>query len=198
MVIVIICVQLNKLLELKFTMAWYGQPMYGQSMYGQPMCTQPVYGQPVYRQPVRSFNPNDYPMYVEWEPTHFAEGSFRYAIRGTWVRHPTKGGQKCVVKHLKESYTWKPNDWNTTIKTYSDAQALAKGFNSYYRTDRPISFTDVTMMQCVRQHSSGPKCGEYIVIEDYLEGEYIKWCSNDGYWNEKDPSQSMPAFMHWS
>ena len=91
-----------------------------------------------------------------------------------------------------------PNEWDTTIKMHDDAQALAKGFNDFYRTDRPISFTDVTLMKCIQQHSSGPKCGEYIVIEDYLEGNFIKWCSNYGYWNEKDPSQSMPAFMHWS
>lgn len=190
----------------------YGhQPMYSQPTYGQTMYTQPVYGygQPVYgqssygqpqycQQPVKGSNPNDYPMYVEWEPTRFDEGSFRYAIRGTWVRHPTKQGQKCVVKHLKESFTWVPNEWDTTIKMHGDAQALAKGFNDFYRTDRPISFTDVTLMKCIQEHSSGPKCGEYIVIEDYLDGEFIKWCSNYGYWNEKDPSQSMPAFMHWS
>ena len=181
----------------------YGQPMHSPPTYGQPMHS-PTYGQPMHspptygQQPVRSFSPNDYPMYVEWEPTWFDEGSFRYAIRGTWVRHPTKAGQKCVVKHFKESFTWTPNEWNLTIKMYNDAQALAMAFNDFYRTDRPITYADVTLMQCVQQHSSGPKCGEYIVIEDYLEGKFIKWCNNFGFWDEKELTQSMPAFMHWS
>ena len=146
--------------------------------------------QPVYRKPVKQFIPNDCPMYVVWEPARFAEGSFRYAIRGTWLRHLTKQGQKCVVKHQKESFTWKPNEWDTTIKIYKDAQALAKGFNNFYKTDRPISFTDVTLMKCIQQHSSGPKCGEYIVIEDYLDGKYIKWCNNHGFWDQKELTQS--------
>ena len=57
------------------------------------------------------------------------------------------------MKHFKEAYTWTPNDWNTTIKMYSDAQALVEGFNNFYKTDRPI---DVTLMQCIQQHSNDP------------------------------------------
>lgn len=198
-------------------MAWHSQPAYGYPVYGQPTYGQPppaygqltyygqqsppaygqpMYGQPAYGQPLNGSDPND--MYVEWESTSFAEGGFRYAIRGTWVRHPTKAGQKCVVKHFKESCTWAPNQWDLTIKMYRDAEDLANGFNNFYRTDRPIKFTDVTLMKCIKQHTSGPQCGEYIVIEDYLDGRFTKWCNNYGFWDENELTQSMPAFMHWS
>ena len=33
-------------------------------------------------------------------------------------------------------------------------------------------------------------------MEDYIPGDFIKWCSNYGYISPK--SALMPAFMHWS
>ena len=69
-------------------------------------------------------NPDDYYYYVEWESEKFAEGRFRYAIRGTWLRPREKQGQKCVVKHLKSSYTWNKTDWDTTVKIYEEAEEL--------------------------------------------------------------------------
>ena len=52
-------------------------------------------------------NPDNYNIYVEWDTERFAEGRFRYAIKGTWVKPKEKEGQKCVLKHMKSSCTWK-------------------------------------------------------------------------------------------
>jgi len=64
--------------------------------------------------------------YVEWEGERFAEGRFRYAIKGTWLRPRSKEGQKYVVKHSKASYTWNKTDWDTTVKNTRRHKNLQK------------------------------------------------------------------------
>jgi len=149
-------------------------------------------------------NPDNYKHYVEWEDERFAEGRFRYAIKGTWLRPRSKEGQKCVVKHSKASYTWNKTDWDTTVKIYEEAQELAKGFNTFSGTDRPIRFTEVVVVKCVYKKNpsnpNGPRLDEYCTTEDYLYGEFKKWVNNYGICSDEalNTATTMPAFMHWS
>ena len=126
---------------------------------------------------------------------HFAEGRFRLAYKGEYTAPPEKAGQKCVVKKLKDNYTWKATDWDMTLKLQEEAQKLAKGFNEFSGTDHPIIFTDVALW-IVTKSTGQPKLNEYVVVEDYIPGTYKKWISNYGYISEE--SKSMPAFAHWS
>ena len=152
----------------------------------------------------RKPNPDDYKYYVEWEGERFAEGRFRYAIRGTWVRPKEKQDQQCVVKHLKSSYTWNKTDWDTTVKIYKEAEELAKGFNTFSKTNNPIHFTEVVVIKCLYKENpnslEGPRLDEYCTTEDYLAGNFKKWVNNYGMYSEETLSTaiSMPAFMHWS
>ena len=61
-------------------------------------------------------------------------------------------------------------------------------------------------MKCVSS-SAGADSGlrsirlnEYTVAEDYLEGNFIKWCNNYGYVTKeaRGVDYILPAFMHWS
>ena len=133
-----------------------------------------------------------------FETPHFAEGRFRLAYKGRWTVHPSKVGQQLVLKKMKDRYSGNPSDWDTTVKIYTKASELAQSFNEYSKTDHPVSFTgvDVVFVSCLFDQSAVPKIGEYVVVEDYIEGEYKKWCNNYGYLSTE--SQSMPAFMHWS
>ena len=99
---------------------------------------------------------------------------------------------------MKDRYLGHPSDWDTTVKIYTKASELAQSFNEYSKTDHPVSFTgvDVVFVSCLFDQSAVPKIGEYVVVEDYIEGEYKKWCNNYGYLSTE--YQSMPAFMHWS
>ena len=45
-------------------------------------------------------------------------------------------------------------------------------------------------------HQIGPKLYEFVCVEDYIPGEFTKWCNNYGYISPS--SELMPAFMHWS
>ena len=51
-----------------------------------------------------------------FERQSFAEGRFRRAYRGKWTAPLYDAGRTCVVKEFKETYTWKPTDWDETVK----------------------------------------------------------------------------------
>ena len=154
--------------------------------------------------PAFQFNPNPeyYEEFIDFETEMFAQGRFRLAYMGTWVRPKSREGQKCVVKHLKESYTWKPSDWDTTIKVYDVARNFAQGFSRFTNAKRTIKFVDVHVMKCLSSHGQinhGPKRKEYNVVEEYIPGRYTKWCNNFNYWNDTESSTAyMQAFSHWS
>ena len=139
---------------------------------------------------------------ITFQPKHFAEGRFRRAYMGTWTSPVRKMGQRCVVKELKEYVTWEPSDWDTTKMIQEEAQEMAKGFNAFSNTNYPIKFTGVEVLQVL---SSGDpeatlRVGESVIVEEYIEGVFKKWCNNYGFISHEaeTTSKSMPAFMHWS
>ncbi len=137
-------------------------------------------------------------MAAEFENHYFAEGRFRYAYKGVYTAPPDKRGKECVVKKMKASYTWKPTDWNETLQILETSKQLAAGFNKHSNTNRPVKFFDVEVSQVtqVGDSSSKVRLEEYLTSEEYIPGDYIKWCNNYGF---VDPtSTSMPAFVHWS
>ncbi len=136
-------------------------------------------------------------MSTTFSKTSFAEGRFRRAYMGTYTSPREKAGQKCVVKELKESYTWKATDWDSTKEIHEESQKLAGGFNKYSRTNYPIKFTDIDVQQVTKQAPNAtPKLNEYVIVEDYIPGQFKKWVNNYGY--VSDEVLSMPAFAHWS
>jgi hypothetical protein len=137
----------------------------------------------------------------EFNPKSFAEGRFRRAYMGTYTSPREKAGQKCVVKELKKSYTWKATDWDSTKEIHEESQKLAGGFNKYSRTNYPINFTDISIPKITTQRSPNatPKLNEYVIVEDYIPGEFKKWLNNYGYVSDEVSfALSMPAFAHWS
>ncbi|XP_011409390.1 PREDICTED: alpha-protein kinase vwkA-like [Amphimedon queenslandica] len=130
-----------------------------------------------------------------FEAEPFAEGRFRYAFRGNYTQHATKCGQSIVMKKFKDSYIWEPKGWDSTLKIYSKAQEYASGFG------RGLEFTTCeTGIVKTTGSSTKVKVDEYTVLEDYLEGKYIKWCNNYGYVSSeaRGVDQILTAFMHWS
>ena len=140
-------------------------------------------------------------MSVQFEDPSFAEGRFRRAYKGTWTSPPKKG-QQCVVKELKKNYTWSPIDWDTTVKIYDRARSLAEIFNKLiFDVGNRIVFTDVEVHKVTQTLDFfRPKLNEYVVVEDYIDGFFQKWCNNYGYISDqaKTCDPVMPAFVHWS
>ena len=130
----------------------------------------------------------------------FAEGRFRKAYTGVWTAPPSLFGKEVVVKKCKGSYTWSPADWDTTKKIYSKAQELANTFNRDMRPNYPIKFIDVQVCRVTMSSTeSGPQQKEYVAVEEFIPGNFIKWCNNYGYISPlADYHPIMPAFMHHS
>ena len=136
--------------------------------------------------------------HVTFMPNSFAEGRFRRAYKGKYTSPPSKRGKEVVVKELKDTYTWDATDWDTTVKIHAKASELARGFNAFSRTNYPIRFTEIDIFYVTSQgdRNSTPKLGESVTVEEYIRGDFKKWCNNYGFISNE--SLSMPAFMHWS
>ena len=141
-------------------------------------------------------------LFVQWTGSHFAEGRFRRAYKGTYLGPPSKFRQTAVVKESKDSYVWESTGWDTCLRMNKEAQVLAVDFNRCSETNYPIKFTDVEVIRVTETNdpNSTPKLKEYVVVEDYIPGTFKKWCSNYGYISAeaKNKAITMPAFMHWS
>jgi hypothetical protein len=130
--------------------------------------------------------------------TSFATGRFRRAYKGTWTAPRKDAGRACVVKELKDNYTWRAADWEETLKINGRAKDLAMRFTSRTPAGYKIAYTDVHVLRvvstcdpCVR-----PKLNEYMTCEDYIPGQFQKWCNNYGYISGE--YTILPALMHWS
>ena len=126
-----------------------------------------------------------------FNPKPFAEGRFRLAYKGEW-KTPEKEGKPCVIKRMKSGAVVTPGSWDCTLKIQNRAKTLAQQFQY---SNYPVRFTDIG-----RYTVNRPQLTEYVVVEDYLEGEFMKWCNNYGYISPKAKSEhiTMPAFVHWS
>ena len=133
---------------------------------------------------------------ILFEHHHFAEGRFRLAYKGTYNLPVEKKGKQCVVKKMKNTCTWQATDWNGTLSILRTAKQLARGFNSYSRTRSPVTFVDVGTCICTGSGESRCNLFEYLTYEDYIPGDYVKWCNNYGVIDTRDTF--LPAFMHWS
>ena len=137
---------------------------------------------------------------AEFSYTSFAEGRFRRAYKGVWTAPPQDNGRACVVKELKDDYTWKATDWEVTLEINKQAKDLSAKFTSQCDiAGMSISFTDVHVMIVVSDGGNPnkrPKLNEYVTCEDYIPGKFNKWCSNYGYIS--NDSSILSAFMHWS
>jgi len=132
-----------------------------------------------------------------FEETPFAEGRFRRAYLGTWTNPLAKRGKRCVVKELKEEYTWEASKCKTAELVQKEAQGPADGFNVYSKCTYPIKFARVDVMRVVRKRTQNTTAalGEYVVAEDYIEGSFKKWCNNYGYISDEaqDFAISLPG-----
>ena len=59
-------------------------------------------------------------------------------------------------------------------------------------------FFEITVHNVTSTDDSRPKLGESVIVEEYIAGDFKKWCSNYGFISEESYAQCMPAFMHWS
>ena len=137
---------------------------------------------------------------ASFAPKSFAEGASRRAYRAMrWT--PGKYGTRAVVKEYMEEYTWAQGDWKTAERIYKETKEFAARFNQVSNTNYPIDVVDYSIEKVISQsRDKTPKLGEWVMVEDYLEGNFQKYISNNGWVKPQCMTDyiSMPAFAHWS
>ena len=130
--------------------------------------------------------------------TAFAEGRFRRAYKGNWTAPMRDVGRACVMKEMKENYSWKATDWNETLTINERAKDLAARFTSRTPAGYKIAYTAVHVLRVVSRSDPNdtPRLNEFVTCEDYIPGPFKKWCNNYGYISGE--STILPALMHWS
>ena len=143
-------------------------------------------------------------MSVVFQENWFAQGRFRNAYKGTWITPLEKLGQQCVVKKKRDTCTLNLTDWDTSVKIQKKAQEFAGSFNISFSIGptHPVSFAEVYIHRVVQSCNSlfGPRFNECVLVEDFIPGNFKKWCNNYGFISDeaKTTAITMPAFMHWS
>ena len=151
-------------------------------------------------EPNWDFDPSD-DCSVTFATAAFAEGASRSAYRAMYWKPVRKYGRKAVVKEYKEEYAWTQGDWDTAVEIYEKTEELAAQFNRRSGTNYPIQIVDRSVQKVIESSDGGtPKLGEWVLVEDYLEGDYQKFISNSGWVKPQCMTTyiSMPAFAHWS
>ncbi len=136
----------------------------------------------------------------------FAQGTSRRAYRAMYWKPANKHGMKAVIKEYKDQYQWAQSDWDTAVSLYDQANRLTKGFNRIHRQalkkGRQIEmvYYSIHKVTTTPDNTKRPMLNEYVLVEDYLEGEFEKYISNTGHVNPACCMKYvlMPAFTHWS
>lgn len=132
-----------------------------------------------------------------FHPEPFSEGSCRYAYHALYTKfHSTQPhGKKAIVKKLKNFTCWKREEWDHEVKLATKAKELTENWNSLGIVNRKYE-TLVPEIAKVSKTCSNFSAGEWLSVEPYIEGAYVKWNSNSGWFREYE--LSIHSFCHWT
>ncbi len=125
----------------------------------------------------------------------FDKGSLRYAFAA--LLNVGTSEKPNYVKSVVKQTIYKAKEFND-IKYYKDiienqviASYLAKKFFDITKPEKSIRFIDVSLVYVSETDS-------YYTLEEYIDGDFVKWISNDGTINQDIYSCTLDAFSHWS
>ena len=156
------------------------------------------------------FHPKECPAPIEYARRHFAEGKFRYVLKGKVCLKGVKQcgkpfGQRVVIKKWKEKHVFDAQFFERDLRVAGLAMKLAEKWNKKYsksnrtiRVLKPISMKDGTPRKKNAEHTKESEVAfnERVLVEDYLDGKFTKWNSNSGWVYHK--SSIIQAFCHWT
>eukprot|EP01084_Bolivina_argentea_P044240 81437_1 len=143
----------------------------------------------------------------------FSEGACRYAFMGQRreVDDDNDTYDNVVIKKFKDKTAYNRSDWKGDIKCYDKASELIDSWNKLglinkkYIMHKPLliqtglvggSMTIPGSKHCPCEDEKKPEIEEYVLVEEFLEGNYEKWNSNSGWC--LNSSMSIQAFCHWT
>lgn len=125
----------------------------------------------------------------------FAKGGLRYAYAAL-VNMGTTEKPNWIKSVLKESI-FSGAEYNTEkyykqlVEVQVVSKFLASEFAEVAKGEKSLRFLNVYLAQV-------EKTGVYFTVEDYMEGDFIKWMNNAGIVNEEDYACTLNAFSHWT
>ncbi len=131
-----------------------------------------------------------------FEKTPYAEGRYRLVFKGVYESPVHKQGNGCILKMEKSLSIRSTSDYKTTLQIHKLAKRLAEEFNKERISPKTLEYVDIDA--CIveaAKYLGGPENYAYL-IEDFIPGNFMKWCNNFGY--VSDDSTTLPAFMHWT
>ncbi|UJR13187.1 hypothetical protein I4U23_000209 [Adineta vaga] len=155
--------------------------------------------------------------YASFDDKPFANGACRYAYKGTLKCNPDKcnigryNDSLVVVKVFKTQYAKDYGAWNADISASKTANEYATLFNSEKFIDRRLYFPIPYVAKMDKRAGfwflgfigmeydmiTNPVFSyEYVSMEEYIDGNYIKFNSNNGYVSNAVNSSTIPAFSH--
>lgn len=159
--------------------------------------------------------------YVTFENDWFDKGASRLAFKGKWCCG--RRNEMCVTKVFIKDFADQIGHWEADTKASQKANELAEEFNNCFSLLKSIKFIipEIMAMQeyaCFKlfwfipipaqvRDKTGEsqtesyniaKTGDYVAIEDFLEGNYKKWIANNGYVNPNLSTEVIEAFSHFT
>ena len=123
--------------------------------------------------------------------TPFAKGSIRYAYAA--FLNVNGKQKKCVLKEsiYQNIEANSMSYYKDMIESQMIAIYLADIFSKLSRSTKTIKFLDVNLLML-------KESSKYFSVEEFLDGEFIKFNNNGGLVNEDNFSITLNAFSHWT
>eukprot|EP01083_Nonionella_stella_P215822 776405_1 len=147
-----------------------------------------------------------------FNPHPFAEGSTKQSHEGIYGEEAPKEkyGQTAVVKKLKNGLNKSPlsikTQFNNDILTHKIAAEYASIWNGLNKENNSNINIQIPYITQINKTSTSKwfntfskyyhSDGEYILVEDYLHGNFEKFNSNTGW--VKNNKSFINAFSHWT
>jgi len=105
-------------------------------------------------------------------------------------------GTKVVMKKFIDIPIWESGEWNDEIECYEMAKYLSDKWNKRKYMTKKLELYIPRKAVKKRGLGNKVKVGEWVLVERYLEGEWQKWNSNNGYVHHN--TSPIHAFCHWT
>ncbi|XP_064611166.1 uncharacterized protein LOC135475263 [Liolophura sinensis] len=145
-------------------------------------------------------------------------GGSKHIFKGMLFGRGPRSGGKCAVKVKRDCYTTEAEDWQCEVNASKAANTISTVFNQrvlskqHCKIRLRVPFTALmdtvcgscSLVQlfsnCVGKsiNDSKPEKDEFVLIEDYIRGDFSKLNSNNGWKSANSRYQELQAFAHFA
>lgn len=123
----------------------------------------------------------------------FAKGGIRWAFAAYVEDTKTGSVKKYVAK--EPIYKGSESSMRKSCEEIAENQIiacyLAEEYFKVSKSTKSIHFIDVSIIHC-------KDSGKYYCLEEFIEGDFIKWNNNAEYVNEENYAGTVNTFSHWT